>query len=102
AQWRLPVTNKDQGQSYPVHIIVHVAATDSDRSFRGTVDVTSFGSDQYKYHPSREGGKADPDGPPRKSKVTASMNTTFTLPKASVTVIRGRLATNPTGAKRMR
>jgi len=101
-QWSLLVINKDQEQSYPVRIIFHDAATDSDRSFGGTVDVISFGSEQYQWHPSREGGKADPDGPPRKSKVTAGMNTTFTLPKASVTVLRGRLATSPAGAKRTR
>ena len=56
-QWSLLVINKDQGQSYPVHIIFHDAATDSDRSFGGTVDVISFGSDQYQWHPSREGAK---------------------------------------------
>ena len=101
-QWSLLVINKDQEQSYPVRIIFHDAATDSDRSFGGTVDVISFGSEQYQWYPSREGGKADPDGPPRKSKVTAGMNATFTLPKASVTVLRGRLATSPAGAKRTR
>ena len=101
-QWSLLVINKDQEQSYPVRIIFHDAATDSDRSFGGTVDVISFGSEQYQWYPSREGGKADPDGPPRKSKVTAGMNATFTLPKASVTVLRGRLATSPAGGKRMR
>ncbi len=61
--------------------------------FTGTVDVITFGSEQYQWHPAPAplGGSADPDGPAAKSKITAPTDSTYTLPKASITVLRGRL-----------
>jgi hypothetical protein len=38
-----------------------------------------------------KGGIADPDGPEKKSSVSAAKDGSFTLPKASVTVLRGKL-----------
>jgi hypothetical protein len=61
------------------------------------VEVTTFGSEQYKWRTNLKmlpvGGAADPDGPVAKSRVSATENSSYNLPKASVTVIRGRLAT---------
>jgi hypothetical protein len=58
------------------------------------VDVIVFGRDQYQWHPLVDGGTADPDGPPLKTVVrSGSTGARFTLPAASVTVIRGRVTT---------
>src|SRR5437867_25068 len=51
------------------------------------------GSEQYQWHSNEKGGIADPDGPAAKSTLTGNADTVYTLPKASVTVIRGKVAT---------
>jgi hypothetical protein len=51
-----------------------------------------FGKAEYQWHPDRDGGIADPDGPPRTTTVQASAATTFDLPAASITVLRGKVA----------
>jgi hypothetical protein len=54
--------------------------------------VITFGSEQYHWNPEPNGGSADPDGPAAKSQQNANVETTFTLPKASVTVLRGKIS----------
>jgi len=59
--------------------------------------MVTFGSEQYKWHTDLKivpvGGSADPDGPPARSTIFAKADTIYRLPKASVTVFRGKLAT---------
>ena len=43
------------------------------------------------WHPQGERGHADPDGPPSKSRVSGSTETLYTLPMASITVLRGSI-----------
>jgi hypothetical protein len=90
-RWSLLVVNKDQENAHRVRIDFRDLAKDSDAHFAGQVDVITFGSEQYQWHPNVDGGSANPDGPPARSTVNASSGTEFTLPKASVSVIRGRL-----------
>jgi hypothetical protein len=47
---------------------------------------------QYQWHAASEGGHADPDGPAARSTATANATTKFTLPAASLTVLRGKLS----------
>jgi hypothetical protein len=54
--------------------------------------MITFGKEQYQWHPERKKGYADPDGPPKTSSLQASQNTTYELPAASVTVLRGKLS----------
>jgi len=95
-QWSLMIINKDQETPHAVQIAFRNDLAKSDRHFAGPVDVITFGSEQYKWHTDLKitpaGGSANPDGPPAKSSVSASAEATFTLPKASVTVIRGKLS----------
>jgi hypothetical protein len=63
-----------------------------DSFFSGPVNLISFGSEQYHWHPDDNGGKAVPDGPAVRATITAVADTEFILPKASVTVIRGTIA----------
>jgi hypothetical protein len=58
------------------------------------VTVITFGSAQYQWHPTKEGGFPDPDGPAVRASVNASADTVYELPKASITVIRGTIASS--------
>jgi hypothetical protein len=85
------LVNKDQQNSQQVHIIF-----DDEKGaahFTGQINVATFGSDQYQRRSNVKGGTADPDGPDKKYSMTAAKDGLFTLPKASVTVIRGKLET---------
>ena len=91
-QWSVMLVNKDQENSHAIRIVFHDDKADTDSFFTGPVNLTTFGSEQYEWHPEANGGKADPDGPAARSTVTAVPDTEFTLPKASVTVLRGKIA----------
>jgi hypothetical protein len=93
-QWALMLVNKDQENTHAVRIVFDDGAS-GGRSFSGAVDVVTFGSAQYQWHPDATGGRADPDGPLARSALTAGARTLYTLPKASLTVLRGRLGTAP-------
>lgn len=106
-QWALLAVNRDQQNAHKVRIRFE-AGRDSV-TFTGLVEVSTFGSEQYKWHPAQtrfmahaeESGKptivvtnkgwADPDGPILKKKITASAETLYELPAASVVVIRGNV-----------
>ena len=91
-QWALMLINKDQMNAHAARIVFQNGST--TQHLTGSIDVITFGSEQYQWHPSPPpvGGSADPDGPAVRSKITAAAETTYTLPKASITVLRGRLA----------
>jgi hypothetical protein len=91
-QWALMVVNKDQENAHSVRIAFHDASTKTDSAFAGPVDMITFGSEQYQWIAEPNGGSANPDGPPAKSQITATPATSFNLPKASVTVLRGHIA----------
>jgi hypothetical protein len=90
-QWSLLMVNKDQENSHSVRIVFHDADKNADSFFSGPTSVISFGSEQYQWHPGARDGTADPDGPAARSTVSANADTTFALPKASITVIRGAI-----------
>jgi hypothetical protein len=89
-QWSVMLINKDQESAHTVRIAFRDPS--SARAFSGAVKATTFGAAQYQWHPTPTGGGADPDGPPVSSTMNASATTGFTLPKASVTVLAGKLA----------
>jgi hypothetical protein len=91
-QWSLLVVNKDQENAHKVRILFHDTKQNRDASYSGPVDMISFGSAQYQWHPDVKNGSADPDGPPSRSTITAAPNGEFELPKASVTVLRGSIS----------
>lgn len=90
-QWALMLVNKDQMNTHSVRIDFHNGST--LQHFAGLVERITFGSEQYQWHPAPppEGGSAEPDGPAARSKIPATPETAFILPKASVTVLRGRV-----------
>jgi hypothetical protein len=93
-QWSLLVVNKDQLNSHPVKIIFGDSNSGDQRFFSGPTTVITFGSTQYQWHPQKEAGFADPDSPLARSIIAATKGTTFDLPRASITVIRGTLGNN--------
>jgi F5/8 type C domain len=108
-EWSLLVVNRDQENSHRVRIAFR-RDHDSASGFDGPVEIATFGSAQYKWNPPRTrfaahaeiaaaptviaytNGIADPDGPIARSKQTATKDTSYDLPAASVVVIRGRRA----------
>ena len=98
-QWSLLIVNKDQENAHTVNVSFDDADKKSAAFLTGPVSVTTFGKAQYAWHPDRNGGTADPDGPAAKSAVNAGAGTAFTLPAASVTVIRGAVAAGKPGSK---
>lgn len=86
-EWALLIVNRDQENPHTVKINFHDAETRRDTSFAGPVDSFTFGSAQYRWDPLRK--IADPDGPVLKTQITAGHDSTFTLPAASLVVLRG-------------
>jgi hypothetical protein len=91
-KWALMIINKDQENEHSIRLSFHDESTKTDSLFAGPVDMITFGSAQYRWNPEPDGGRANPDGPAARSQIMAGPATTYTLPKASVTVLRGEIA----------
>ncbi|HTZ48805.1 MAG TPA: discoidin domain-containing protein [Verrucomicrobiae bacterium] len=91
-QWSLLVINKDHENAQPVHVVFNDSDGKTASRFAGPVTMITFGKNQYTWHPNRKKGYADPDGPAASSTIQATGNTIYTLPPASVTVLRGKIA----------
>jgi hypothetical protein len=105
-QWSVMLINKDQNNGHRVRA-EFAGATGSLARFRGPVEESLFGSDQYHWVPSQRqfnahlpeslngpqhiyhGGVASPDGPIVKTEIPDGSD--FDLPAASVTILRGKL-----------
>jgi hypothetical protein len=97
-QWSLLVINKDHDNPHPVRILFNDAGAKAERTLAGQVTMITFGKTQYHWHPNRKQGYADPDGPAATSIVQATPDAVYSLPPASVTVIRGNLTPSPASA----
>jgi hypothetical protein len=91
-QWSLMLINKDYDHAHELKIAFHVGDPDLEHSFVGPVTMITFGKAQYQWHPARKEGYADPDGPPVTSTVSGGPDTTYTLPPASINVLRGKVS----------
>ena len=98
-QWSLLIVNKDQENAHSVRILFRDTRENTVRQFSGPVSAVTFGAAEYQWHPNtlwrpsaKTDGDADPDGPPARTTVNATAATTFDLPKASITVLRGNLS----------
>jgi len=89
-QWSVMLINKDYDHPHQVRLVFQGGAGHGS-SFAGPVAMITFGKAQYQWHPARRQGHADPDGPPATSTVNGEESTRYTLPAASLTVIRGQL-----------
>jgi hypothetical protein len=89
-QWSLMLVNKDHDHVRPVKIEFHGSGSET-RTFVGAVTMITFGKQQYQWHEGRKKGYAGPDQPPAKFSVKADKSTTYDLPAASLTVLRGKV-----------
>jgi hypothetical protein len=107
-KWAVMAVNRDQQNAHRVRITFEAA--DKFSGFAGPVEVSTFGSAQYQWHPAQTRfmahaetagqptivtttrGSADPDGPIVHTKLTAEKGTLYDLPAASVVVIRGSVS----------
>ncbi len=90
-QWSLMLINKDREQAHAIQIVFHGADGNRKSFFAGPVKMTTFGKQQYQWHPDRKKGYADPDGPAASSMLNGERGTEYTLPAASLTILRGQL-----------
>jgi hypothetical protein len=88
-RWSLLLVNKDRAEAHTVGVSFDDAAARRSFAFSGDVSVTSWGADQYVWRPNANGGEARPADPPR---VTSQRSGPFTLPRSSITILRGRVA----------
>jgi F5/8 type C domain-containing protein len=98
-QWSLMAINKDYDHPYSVRIVFHDDAVNADREFAGSVEMITFGKAQYEWHPAGRNGNADPDGPPVRETINAGRDRMYTLPAASLNILRGRLANYSSGRR---
>jgi len=84
--WSLLLVNRDESEPHTLTVAFRDAK--GTRGFAGPVTMVTFGSEQYVWKPDGAKSYADPDGPPVARVVQGNQ---FTLPKASITVLRGRI-----------
>ena len=89
--WALLLVNKDQENAQRVAIRFDDTVHHRSGAFAGSVAAIVFGRAEYQWHPDVDGGMADPDGPPASTTVEARPDTIFTLPAASIAVLRGKV-----------
>jgi F5/8 type C domain len=92
-EWSLMLINKDRSNAHSVKI-EFTEDGGASRHFLGPVTMVTFGAEQYVWHPEGATSHADPDGPPANSTLSVKSGEGFKLPKASVTVLRGKLDRN--------
>jgi hypothetical protein len=88
--WSLMLVNRDEYNPHTVGVLFN-AGGKRDAFFEGPVRFVTFGSEQYVWINDGPNSHADPDNPPAGYTINANSQTVFTLPKASVTVLRGKL-----------
>jgi hypothetical protein len=87
--WSVMLVNRDEEHAHTVKVVFEEDANQRPVSFAGSVRMVTFGSEQYVWKDDGANSHADPDGPPVASIVLGGPKMTVTLPKASVTVLRG-------------
>jgi hypothetical protein len=90
--WSLMLVNRDENNSHTVRVSFENAKEKRNSFFSGSISWISFGSDQYVWINDGPNSHPDPNVPPAAATIDANPQTIFTLPKASITVIRGRIA----------
>ena len=90
--WSLMFVNRDEVRSHSIRVTFEDSKSKRTSSFSGPVAFVTFGSELYVWINDGRNSHAEPDGPIRATAVEANPATTYTLPKASITVLRGKLA----------
>ncbi|HUI51615.1 MAG TPA: hypothetical protein VLX60_07515, partial [Terriglobales bacterium] len=91
-EWSFLLINKDPINAHEVALEFNRAGKAASLSFQGMVRVVNFGAEAYVWHPSGPSSHAEPDGPPKVSETGWKEGQKVLLPRASVSVLRGRIA----------
>jgi hypothetical protein len=89
-EWSVMLINKDASNAHSVKIEFADSNGKNTAHFSGPVMMVTFGADQYAWHFEGPKSHADPDGPPAKKMLSVKSGDGFELPRASVTVLRGK------------
>jgi hypothetical protein len=89
--WSIMLVNRDESNPHSVRVSFEESTNKHHSHFSGAVNVVTFGSEQYEWKSDGLNSHADPDHPPVGAVVEADSQTAFTLPKASITVLRGKM-----------
>ncbi len=100
-QWALLLVNKDQDNEHRVNVRFEDTVRHHVSTFQGPVTAMVFGRSEYQWRPDIDGGRADPDSPPRAYVLDAQADaadtgTSVVLPAASITVLRGQVPASAT------
>jgi hypothetical protein len=92
-EWSLLLVNRDQENAHQIEVKFSGGGTGAAAmfSFSGPVRMATFGSEQYVWHSNGPNSNADPDNPPVESSVADGADAVYTLPRASITVLRGKV-----------
>jgi len=87
--WSVMLVNRDENRAHQVR--VGFSDIGNTSSFSGPVTFVTFGSEQYVWINDGPNSHPDPDNPPVATIVDSNSDSVFTLPKASVSVLRGKV-----------
>jgi hypothetical protein len=90
-QWAVLLVNKEKDRDQPVEMSFSNQSDHTNHYFTGQVDEITFGSENYTWHIEGANGHANPDGPAILSTQPGGKGTQYLLPKASITVLRGKV-----------
>jgi hypothetical protein len=90
--WSVMLVNRDENNAHAVRVVFADSTSNREASFSGPVAFVRFGSEQYVWINDGPNSHPDPDHPPVATALSATPETVFTLPKASVSVLRGKVA----------
>lgn len=91
-EWALLLVNKDPENARTMNITFEYRPNEKTGYFAGPVRMVTFGSEQYVWQAAGVHSHADPCGPPRTVVLAGGEAARYTLPKASITVLRGKVA----------
>jgi F5/8 type C domain len=89
--WSLMLVNRDETNPHTIRVQFDDSRSKQAASFAGPVTLVTFGSEQYVWINDGLNSHPDPGNPPVASTLVGNAQTTFTLPKASITVLRGKV-----------
>jgi hypothetical protein len=90
--WSLMLVNRDETNSHLVNVQFEDAKSKRIAAFSGQVTRVTFGCEQYVWVDDGPNSHADPDHSPVANTLGGGSQTVFTLPRASITVLRGKTA----------
>jgi hypothetical protein len=91
-QWSVMLINKDRDNDHAVNVEFADGGTKHARHFNGSVERITLGPAEYQWHEGEKGGgHAEPDGPATKTTLKGGADAKYTLPKASIIVLRGKI-----------